>query len=136
MQLGEALFEALAEAKSWPLDPPRRDRLAALCLDRRCRERWTSRAEAPVEITAGNGEFTAGGYTARNLAGLQPKLLQYASGTVFRWCDREREYGDPLSPGLREETLRKLAAFAAKHGLRLEGCPGGGTFRDPPERCW
>lgn len=136
VQLGEALFEALAEAKSWPLDPPRRDRLAALCLDRRCRERWTSRAEAPVEITAGNGEFTAGGYTARNLAELQPKLLQYASGTVFRWCDREREYGDPLSPGLREETLRKLAAFAAKHGLRLEGCPGGGTFRDPPERCW
>lgn len=35
-----------------------------------------------------------------------------------------------------EETLRKLAAFADQHGLRLEGCPGGGTFRDPPERRW
>lgn len=136
VQLGEALFEALSEAKSWPLDPPRRARLAALCLDRRCRERWSSHAAAPLELAASNGEFTAGGYTARSLAELQQKLLQYPSGTSFRWCDREREYGDPLSPGLREETLRKLAAFAAQHGLRLEGCPGGGTFRDPPERRW
>ena len=35
-----------------------------------------------------------------------------------------------------EETLRKLAAFAAKHGLRLEGCPGGDTFRDASQRPW
>lgn len=126
-QVGEKLAEALASARSWVLDGPRRKRLVALCIDDWCRERWdhpTPPGPVSVDVSSGGSRypaaFRADGYTARTLAELKIKLLQFPAGTAFRWCPQAANPFDAFTPAQREDMFRDVAAFLAKRSIAIE----------------
>jgi len=114
-QLGSALFDAIASAQSWVLDDPRRKSLLGLCVDDWRREQWGRQQPSgalPAEVSSGGGLYPAAfcvdRYTSGTLEleGLKSKLLQFPSGTVFRWRLQSSNPIDAFSSGQPEEMFR------------------------------
>lgn len=109
-RVGPALRSALAYAKSWVLDEPRRQRLLGLCIDADCREEWQrplSSVERRIDVSNGGAIFPAAfrvdGYSAPSLAELREKLSQYPRGTAFCWCPQVSSPFDTFTDGQRAE---------------------------------
>ncbi len=123
-QLGSALFDAIASARSWVLDEPRRMRLAALCVDDDCRNLWgRERPPGEIQVEASNGGtiyptgFRDAGYRAATLESLKGKLQQFPAGTAFRWCP---QVFDAFSPGQRDEMFEELTRFLSGRSMSIE----------------
>jgi len=126
-QLGAALFEGIASARSWPLDESRRQDLLALCADDQCRQDWGRRREnSPllVDVSSGGGmypnAFRVAGYQAPTIEALKEKLGHYRAGTVFRWCPQVFNGFDAFSPGQRADMFQDVAGFLAARSMEIE----------------
>ncbi|MBS1876416.1 MAG: hypothetical protein JSU00_24590 [Acidobacteria bacterium] len=121
-QLGSALFQSIASARGWVLDPARRQRLTGLCIDEDCRKQWAESPAQPlvVEIASGGAfyppAFRVGSYTARTLPALKEKLAQYPPGTAFSWSPQSFNF---FSPGQLDAMFRDVSAFLAARAMTL-----------------
>ncbi len=126
-QLGSALFEAIASARSWLLDESRRKRLLGLCVDDYCKDRWSrQQPSGTIRIEAASGgpmyptAFSVEGYEVASLEELKRKLQQYPAGAAFRWCPQAYNPFDAFSPGQRDDMFKELAAFLADRSMGIE----------------
>ncbi len=134
--LGRALFQAIASAKSWLLDESRRQKLAALCIDNDCRKEWAQDRPGPgkwnIDVSNGGAfypvAFRVGGYGASTFEALKEKLTQYPSGTAFRWCPQAFNPSDAFSPGQREEMYQDLVHTLAARSITIEPYDYGRCF--------
>ncbi len=116
--LGPALFQAIEFAHAWVVDQPMAERLAGLCADEVCRQKWTNYKVGPVRIQSvprlyGFGwVLQVGGRAVDGMDGMEERMEQYPAGTVFHWCMPEWESGRP-----------EVERFANKHQFALLNCP-------------
>ncbi len=112
-RLGTALFDAIASARFWLFDEPRRQRLAALCLDKSCRQQWSPLRDGKPQLSLTSNRLDR--YVAPSLDALADKIRQYPAGTIFHYCS----FGD-------EEQFERLKTLLAPRTLNVDsaGCPG------------
>jgi hypothetical protein len=116
--LGPALFQALEYAHAWVVDQPLAQRLAGLCVDETCRQKWANYKVGPVRMQSVPGLYgfgwvlQVGGRAVDDTAGMEYRMQQYPAGTVFHWCMPEWETDRP-----------EVERFANRHQLTLLSCP-------------
>ena len=112
------LFQALEYAQAWVVDPPLANRLAGLCTDDACRQKWANYQMGPVRIQRVPGLYGFGwvwqvGFRAVDgITGTEERMQQYPAETVFHWCLPETETARP-----------EVERFANKHQLTMLSCP-------------
>jgi hypothetical protein len=126
-RLGDALFDAIASAKAWWLDEPRRKRLTELCIDDWCIQRWKPKPlESPFMIDVSNGgssypaAFRVDGYTEPTLEALKTKVAQFPAGSQFRWCPQADSPFDFFSPGQREDMFKEIKGYLSTRSMAIE----------------
>jgi hypothetical protein len=124
-RLGDALFNALENAKSWVLDVDARARLNALCVTDWCRKRLSARDTASISVSIHEGggsyptRFVVDGYHGASLDDLKAKLSQFPVGTRFAWCSPEI-LCKGLTDGQRKEIFDELSEFVRARSMAIE----------------
>jgi hypothetical protein len=120
----QSLVAALTKSQGWVATPEKLKRLLALCRVEGNRHEVeqliaTWRPDIYVTLNASDGEpvsMAVGHYQVNSVDALKQKLLQFPSGTVFRWSAMALGRSGPRAQQLFDE----VKSYVEQHGMKLE----------------
>ena len=120
----QSLVAALTKSQGWVATPEKLKRLLALCRGEGSRHEVeqliaTWRPDIYVTFNASDGEpvsMVVGHYQVNSVDALKQKLLQFPSGTVFRWSAMALGRSGPKAQQLFDE----MKSYVEQHGMKLE----------------
>ena len=120
----QSLIDALTRGRAWLATPEKLNRLLALCRTGEGRHeveqliaRWNS--DVYVVLNAADGEpvsIGVGHYQINSIDSLKQKLVQFPSGTVFKW----KGVAAGLAAAREKQLFDEMKTYVEQHSLKLE----------------